>query len=169
MPHAGLVNKLRKFFRAVLKSGPSANHIFFSGITNRQRLDWNTLSLRTSQGGSSYKPDICLVCPIRWARLIAWLSTSGCHTGSQKMTRDADTRFLYTNISYQYFHGERMIRYTYSPRAPCFNSIRNTRYVSEVSKLSKHSTNQQRTSTRTDRYKLTSTQTAHELAWVHVT
>jgi len=25
---------------------------------------------------------------------MAWLSTSACHTGSQKMTREADIRFL---------------------------------------------------------------------------
>ena len=80
-----------------------------------------------------------------WERtLIAWLSTSALHTGSQKITRDAVTMFLCFHVSARHITmgmGPKERRglageiFTDRPRAPCFNSIRRTRYVSEVSKV----------------------------------
>ena len=69
--------------------------------------------------------------------LMAWLSTSDCHTGSQKMTRDAEIRFLTYNFSVSPLPQalKEQIKKTYKPRAPCFSSIKNTLYVSDVSNV----------------------------------
>jgi hypothetical protein len=105
-------------------------------------------------------PVIGLVWPIRWTRcwlsksstkqntkglqsewsnpmivtLTACASTSALHTGSQNMTRDAEVRFL---RRFQIRKARAWAREcgTHRPREPCFNSMRNTLYLSDVSKV----------------------------------
>ena len=104
-------------------------------------------------------PVIDLVWPIRWTRyflfeqivnkktpkflchisiiiitLTACASTSAFQTGSQNMTRDAEIKFL-PRCSGQKRDASNGRESTHKPREPCFNSMRNTLYLSDVSNV----------------------------------
>jgi len=154
MSHPCLLNKFRELLLSVFQGISPRHHVFLCRSTysesfhcinsqydifilmfcgrllasNRSGLANSMCSLYTSWAARENGEGQPLT-------LIAWLSTSACQTGSQNITREAETRFLCTNKLNKSFQNGGVGR-TYRPRAPCFNSIKNTLYVSDVSNVS---------------------------------